>query len=50
MCVSITPGDKGGTTMTMESTFPSLDAMQQMIDMGMEEGIREAMGQMDALV
>ena len=50
MCVSITPGDKGGTTMTMESTFPSLEAMQQMIDMGMEEGIREAMGQMDALV
>ena len=50
MSVSITPGESGGTTMIMESTFPSLDAMQQMIEMGMEDGIREAMGQMDALL
>ena len=50
MSVSITPGESGETTMIMESTFPSLDAMQQMIEMGMEEGIREAMGQIDALL
>lgn len=50
MTVSIRPGDEGGTTMTMESTFPSVEAMQQMIEMGMEDGIREAMGQMDALL
>jgi uncharacterized protein YndB with AHSA1/START domain len=50
MSVSITPGDEGGTTMTMESTFPSLEAMEQMVEMGMEEGIREAMGQIDALL
>jgi uncharacterized protein YndB with AHSA1/START domain len=50
MSVSITPGDEGGTTMTMESTFPSLEAMEQMVEMGMEEGIRDAMGQIDALL
>jgi hypothetical protein len=26
----------GGTTMTIESTFPSREAMEQMITMGME--------------
>jgi uncharacterized protein YndB with AHSA1/START domain len=50
MSVSITTGESGGTTMTMESTFPSLEAMEQMIEMGMEAGIREAMGQIDALL
>ena len=36
--------------MIMRSTFPSSEAMEQMIAMGMQEGIREATGQMDALV
>jgi uncharacterized protein YndB with AHSA1/START domain len=40
----------GGTTMTVVSTFPSTDAMKQMIEMGMEEGMREAMGQIDAVL
>jgi uncharacterized protein YndB with AHSA1/START domain len=40
----------GATRMTMVSTFPSEEAMTKMVEMGMEEGIREAMGQMDALV
>lgn len=40
----------GGTTMTVLSTFPSTEAMQQMIDMGMEEGLREAMGQIDPIL
>jgi uncharacterized protein YndB with AHSA1/START domain len=40
----------GGTTMTLLSTFPSSDAMEQMLTMGMEEGLREAMGQIDALL
>jgi len=40
----------GGTTMTVVSTFPSTEAMQQMIEMGMEEGMREAMGQIDAVL
>jgi uncharacterized protein YndB with AHSA1/START domain len=37
----------GGTTMVLVTTFPSAEAMQQMVEMGMEEGIRAAMGQID---
>ncbi len=40
----------GGTTMTVASTFPSTDAMRQLIEMGMEEGMREAMGQIDPVL
>jgi uncharacterized protein YndB with AHSA1/START domain len=50
MSVSISSDGPERSTMIMQSTFPSSDAMEQMIAMGMEEGIREAMGQMDALV
>jgi uncharacterized protein YndB with AHSA1/START domain len=37
----------GGSRMTTVTTFPSLEAMQQLLAMGMEEGIRAAAGQMD---
>jgi uncharacterized protein YndB with AHSA1/START domain len=40
----------GGTRMTIETTFPSPEAMEQIIAMGMEEGITAAVGQMDAIV
>ena len=40
----------GGTTMTVVSTFSSTDAMKQMVDMGMEEGMRLAMGQIDGIL
>lgn len=40
----------GGTTMTVVSTFPSTAAMMQMLDMGMEEGTRQAMGQIDGIL
>jgi uncharacterized protein YndB with AHSA1/START domain len=40
----------GGTTMTVVSTFASIDAMRQLIEMGMEEGLRQAMGQIDAIL
>lgn len=40
----------GGVTMTMTSTFSSVAAMEQLIAMGMEEGLRAAMGQIDALL
>jgi len=36
--------------MTAISTFTSADAMTQLIEMGMEEGVREAMGQIDSLL
>lgn len=40
----------GGVTMSITSRFPSLEAMEQMIAMGMEEGIREAVGQIDDIL
>jgi len=40
----------GGTVMTIETTFPSLEAMEQMVAMGMEEGITAAVGQIDGLL
>ena len=40
----------GGVTMTIASRFPSLEAMEQVLAMGMEEGIREAAGQIDAIL
>ena len=40
----------GGTRMEIVSTFPSTEAMEQMLAMGMEQGITEALGQIDAIV
>jgi uncharacterized protein YndB with AHSA1/START domain len=40
----------GGTTMTVFSIFASTDTMNQMFEMGMEEGMREAMGQIDVIL
>jgi uncharacterized protein YndB with AHSA1/START domain len=40
----------GGTRATYTSTFESAVALQQVIDMGMEEGATSAMGQIDALL
>lgn len=48
--VSLQEKQGGGTRMVLESTFPSKEAMEQIISMGMEEGITAAMGQMDALL
>jgi uncharacterized protein YndB with AHSA1/START domain len=38
------------TRVVITSTFPSIEAMEQLISMGVEEGLREAMGQMDAIL
>jgi uncharacterized protein YndB with AHSA1/START domain len=40
----------GGTRMTIVSKFASAEDMEKMLDMGMEEGLREAVGQIDGLV
>jgi len=40
----------GATRMLIETRFPSREAMDQMIEMGMEEGISAAMGQIDAIL
>ncbi len=40
----------GVTRVEVTSTFPSLEAMEELIRMGMEEGLRDAMGQMDEVL
>ena len=40
----------GGTRMAVTTTFPSAEVMDQMITMGMEEGMRAGLGQIDALL
>jgi uncharacterized protein YndB with AHSA1/START domain len=40
----------GGVTMTIATRFPSIEAMEQLIGMGMEEGLQQAMGQIDAIL
>ena len=37
----------GGTTMTTTTTFPSSEAMQQLLEMGAEEGFSAALAQID---
>lgn len=41
---------KGATTMTITSHFATLEQMEQLVTMGMVEGIRAAAGQIDALL
>ena len=50
MRVMLSDEDGGGTRATILSTFPSAEALQQQLDMGMEQGMREAMSQMDAVL
>ena len=50
MRVTLAERDGGGVTMTMVSTFPSLEALDQMVAMGMEEGLTLAIGQIDAIL
>lgn len=38
------------TRMTVESRFPSAEALEQMLAMGMEQGLTEAIGQIDAIL
>lgn len=40
----------GGTRMELRSRFDSREQMEQMANMGMAEGLREAVGQIDALL
>ncbi|MGZ6372484.1 MAG: SRPBCC family protein [Candidatus Limnocylindria bacterium] len=40
----------GRTRMSIESTFPSTEAMEKLLAMGMEEGMKEAVGQIDAIL
>lgn len=48
--VTIEAIDAGRTRMSIESTFPSAEAMEQVLAMGMEEGMTQALGQIDAIL
>ena len=41
---------EGRTRMSIESIFPSREAMEQLLAMGMEQGLTEAVGQVDAIL
>jgi Activator of Hsp90 ATPase homolog 1-like protein len=40
----------GGTRMTLTSTFASAEQLEEMVRMGMEEGLAGALGQIDAVL
>ena len=40
----------GRTRMSIESTFPDTGAMEQVLAMGVEEGLTQALGQIDAIL
>jgi uncharacterized protein YndB with AHSA1/START domain len=48
--VTITEVEPGRTRMSIQSTFPDPAAMEQLLAMGMEEGLTEAVGQIDAIL
>jgi len=48
--VTIESIDAGRTQMSIESGFPSAEAMERILAMGMEEGLTLAVGQIDAIL
>jgi uncharacterized protein YndB with AHSA1/START domain len=50
MLVTLTEHGDRGTWMTIETRFPSPEAMEQLMSMGMEEGVADAVGQIDAIL
>jgi uncharacterized protein YndB with AHSA1/START domain len=47
---TLTERDGGGALLAIETTFASVEDMERLLSMGMEEGLREALGQMDAIL
>jgi len=48
--VAISDLGSGRTRMSIESTFPDAAAMEQVLAMGAEEGMTQALGQIDAIL
>jgi uncharacterized protein YndB with AHSA1/START domain len=48
--VTLEEAGGGRTRMSIESVFPSTEAMEQVLAMGAEEGLRQAVGQIDAIL
>ena len=49
-CLSGTTTTESGTRAVFSSSYASTDALQQVLDMGMEEGARSAINQIDAFL
>jgi uncharacterized protein YndB with AHSA1/START domain len=50
MVVTLTERGERGTRMTIETRFPSPEAMEQLMSMGMEDGVAAALGQIDTIL
>ena len=50
MNVTIESIEGGRTRMTIENTFPDVSTMEQLLAMGQEEGMTQAIGQIDAIL
>ena len=50
MDIRIEPIGGGRTRMSIENHFPSTEAMEQLLAMGQEEGMSQAVGQIDAIL
>lgn len=50
MRLGLTERAGGGTTMTIVTRFSSVEDMQRILDMGMEEGIKAAINQMESIL
>jgi uncharacterized protein YndB with AHSA1/START domain len=50
MLVTLTGQDGGGTRMVVISTFPDVEAMERLMAMGMDEGIKASVGQIDEVL
>ena len=48
--VEIAEAGAGRTRMSIENIFPSREAMEKLLAMGMQEGLTEAVGQIDAIL
>ena len=48
--VTIQSIGEGRTRMSIENLFPSTEAMEQVLAIGMEEGLTQAVGQIDAIL
>jgi uncharacterized protein YndB with AHSA1/START domain len=48
--VTIEEAGAGRTRMSIENRFPSSEAMEQLLAMGQEEGMKQALGQIDAIL
>ena len=48
--VTIEESGTGKTRMSIENIFPSTEAMEQLLGFGMEQGLTQALGQIDAIL